>query len=608
MQHRLAALALAAVLSPTDAQAQNYRAGQTTASDPALSTKTTPFLSLPGIFTDFVRAGGGQFVELPNGTARLTGRVFADSNLYAGFLFDFTFTGRVDPADASYPPAGTPNLGLLSSAYTPSGAIDSSIFSYYTAATGKLIGVRNLHQAVLSLTSVGAVQLGVGANNRNGVDGLFGEFSVTVISDPQFSTLVPTGNAELVLDFVSPYGEYTNHPQVYNQSLTNLVEGRAMNLPGVADDYVFVPTADFTELADGSASLTGTLARIDDLSDSWDLIVTMSGRVDPGEASWPPAGSPVLQMLATSYEAGGGTLDPDGWHYYTAATGTMTGTGLNAGGAINLTQTAATQVGGGANNTNTYFGSYSSFSTSIVTQPTARTLVITGDVEVCTLTAVFPVLPFPSLTTPVSTPEHPTVTDQGLILEGNNLAWIELVGINFDLMGQGDASNFLNGWFRIIDNTHVEIHPRPGIAPGSANALVYNAAIQSNSIPVDLVAPLTPALYAEPTVGSGGTIHFRMHHGTVVGPAVALVGISQSLAPSAYPGIASLDIGNNFTDILLDPSLYTHDGTTGVAAFNYGPMSAALLGSTYYFQGMVVDIGLAAPPFEASNYWQVDFQ
>ena len=608
MQHRLAALALAAFLSPTDVHAQNYRAGQTAAIDPSVSAATTPFLSLPGIFTDFVRAGGGQFVELPNGTARLTGRVYANSNLYAGFLFDFTFTGRMDPADPGYPPVGAPDLGLLATAYTPTGVVDASTFSYYSSATGTLTGVRNLHQAVLSLASVGPVQLGLGANNRNAADGLFGEFAVTVVSHPQFSTLTPTGNAELSLDFVAPYSEFATHPQVYNQSLTTLVEGRAMNLPGVADDYVFVPTADFTELASGQATLTGTLSRIADLSDSWDLVVTLGGRVDPGQANWPPTGSPVQQMLPAAYVAGGGPLDPGAWHYYTVATGTLTGTGLNAGGAINLTQSAATQVGGGANNTNTYFGSYSRFATSIVTQPTARTVTITGDAEVCTLTAVFPVLPFPSLTTPTSTPQHPTVTDLGLVLEGNNLAWVELVGVNFDLMGAGDANDFLNGWFRVIDNTHVEVHPRPGIVPGSASVLVYNPAIQSNSVAIDLVAPAAPAFYAEPTVDAGGTLHCRMHHGPVIGPAVALVTLSQTLLPSVFPGIASLDIGNNFTDILLDPLLYTHDPATGVAAMNYGPMPAALLGSTYYFQGMVVDIGAAAPPFTATNYWQIDFQ
>ena len=608
MQVRLAAVALAVAISPTLATAQVYRAANDAPIDASLSPATSTFLSLPGIATDLVRSGGGQLVEFADGSARLTGRVFSNSNLYVAFLFDFTFTGRVDPTDPSYPPAGAPNLGLFATAYAPIGGIDSGSFSYYTNATGKLTGVRNLHQAIVTMTATSPVQLGFGANNRNGADGLFGSFAVTVVQNPQFGTLTATGDAELSLDYVAPYSEPTTHPQVYEQSLTNLVEGRAMNLPGVGDDYVFVPTAEFFEQPNGQATLTGSLARISDLSDSWDLVVTMSGRIDPGQANWPPAGSPVQQLLATAYVAGGGTLDPDHWHYYTTVTGTLLGTGVNAGGAIALTQSAATQVGGGANNTNTYFGSYSAFSTSIVNQPTARTLTITGNAEVFTLTAVFPVLPFPSLTVPAVTPQHATVTDQGLVLEGQNLAWIELVGVDFDLLARGDASNFLNGWFRLIDNTHVEVHPRPGMVPGLHNALVYNPAIQSNAVAVDLTAPTTPVLYAEPTVTTGGSIHGRMHHGTIIGPAVTLVALSQTLAPSVYPGLASLDIGNAFLDLLLDPSLYSHDAVTGVADFNYGPMSAALLGRTYYFQGVVIDLGQGAPPLLETNYWQVDFQ
>lgn len=608
MQLRLATIALAAVLSPTLINAQVYQSANDAPIDPALSPATTTFLALPGIFTDFVRAGGGQFVELPDGTARLTGRVFSQSNLYAAFLFDVTLTGRIAPADPGYPPVGAPNLGLFASAYTPTGTVDTSTFTYYTGATGTLTGVRNLFGAVVTLNAVGPVQLGTGANNRNGSLGMFGEFGVTVVSHPQFSTLTSTGNAEFSMDLVAPYNEFATHPQVYTPSLTNLVDGRAMNLPGVGDDYVFVPTANFKELGDGTATLTGTLSRIADLTDKWDLAVTMSGRVDPGEVSYPPAGSPVQQLLPTAYVAGGGTLDPDHWHYYTTVTGTLTGQDLNDGGLINLTQTAATQVGGGANNTNTYFGTYSSFSTSIVTQPTSHTVAITGDAEILTLTAVFPVLPFPNLTVPPGPPTHPTVTDQGLVLEGNNLAWIELVGIDFNLLGQGDPTDFVNGWFKILDNTHIEVHPRPGMVPGGHNALVYNPAIQSNSIGIDLHAPTTPAYYAEPTVGGNGTIHARMHHGPVVGPAAALVVISQSLLPSAFPGFASLDIGNNFTDYVLDPSVYFHELTNGVAEMNYGPVHPALVGSTYYFQGLVVDIGVGAPPFAETNFWQVDIQ
>jgi len=608
MQFRLATVLLAATLSPALATGQVYQTVHNSTVDPVLSPASSKFLTLPGIFTDLVRSGGGQFVELPNGDARLTGRVFAQSNLYVAFLFDITLTGRITPADPGYPPAGAPNLGLYGSAYTPGGSVDPNTFVYYTGATGTLTGVRNMLGGKITLASVGPVQLGTGANNRNGMPGMFGEFAVTVDSNPPWWNLVPAGNAEFSLDFVTPYNEDTTHPQVYVQSLTNLTDGRALSLPGVGDDYVFVPAADFQEQNNGQATLNGTLARVADLDDTWDISLALSGRVDPGEASYPPVGSPVQQMLPNAYVAGGGPLDPDSWHYYTTVTGTLTGTGLNAGGLINLTQTSATQVGGGANNTNTYFGTYGSFAASIASQPTGRTITITGDAEVFALTASFPVLPFPTLTTPSVTPTHPTVTDQGLILEGDNLAWVKLATVAGTIFNAGDATDFLGGWLRIIDNTHIEVHPVPGLVPGPYNVRVYNPAVQSNQIGVDLVAPTTPVFYSEPTVGEGDVIHGRMHHGNVVGPAAALVVLSQSLAPSSVPGIANLDIGANWTDYLLDPTIYFHDGASGVAEMNYGPISAALLGQSYYFQGLVVDIGTGTPPFSETNYWQVTFQ
>lgn len=608
MQFRLATVLLAAALSPTPATGQVYQSVHNATIDPALSSASAKFLTLPGIFTDLVRAGGGQFVELPNGDARLTGRVFSQSNLYVAFLFDFTLTGRVVPSDPSYPPAGAPNLGLLPAAYTPTGNVDPGTFTYYTSATGKLTGVRNMLGAEITLANTGPVQLGTGANNRNDVPGMFGEFAVTVVSNPQWWNLVSTGDAELAMDFVAPYSEDTSHPQVYVQSLTALTEGRALDLPGVADDYVFVPAADFQEENNGQATLNGTLARVMDLDDSWDISLTLSGRVDPGEANYPPTGSPVLQMLPNAYDAGGGPIDPGHWHYYTTATGTLTGTGDNAGGLINLTQTSATQVGGGANNTNTYFGTYGSFATSIVSQPTSHTIAITGDAELFTLTATFPVLPFPTLTIPATPPQHPTVTDQGLILQGDNLAWVRLATVGGDIFNEGDPTDFLDGWLKIVDNNTIELHPRAGYVPGPYNLRLYNPAVQSNQLTLDLVAPATPAFYSEPTVGEGGTMHARMHHGTVIGPAAALVVLSQTLGASVVPGIASLDIGNNWTDYILDPTIYFHDGASGVADINYGPISAALLGQTYYFQGLVVDIGQGAPPFAETNYWQVDFQ
>ena len=574
--------------------------------DPAVATLAGgTMLSVPGVFTDFVIAGGGQFVQLPNGTARLTGRVFSDSSIYSAFLVDITFAGRLVNGYAGFPPAGAPDQQLLTSAYAPVGTVDTNAFTYYTSATGTLTGVRNLDGAILSLTAASFTQVGVGANNRNANDGLLAHFTVGVVQQPLFGTITPAGTADLTFDFRAPWLEDTTHPQP-DALRTTLVTGRAMVLPGVADDYVFVPAADWQEFGDGHAELTGTLARLAQLDDRWDVSLVLQNRITPGEANHPPAGSPVLQMLPTAYTANGGTLDPGHWHYYASVTGTLTGSGINAGGSITLVQNAATQVGGGANQTNTYFGFYGAMVPTLVAQPTGRTLALTGNVELFGLTAVFPVLPFPSLVVPPSTPTLPTLTDQGLLLQGDNLAWIELMACNWDLAGAGTATRWHSGYFKVIDNQHVEFHPRPGQAPGVYNVFGYNPAIPTNTIQVQLVAPTSPQFFAEPTVASFSTMHGMLHSGTS-NPAVSLVALSSTLAPSVAPGIASLAIGAGFTDLVIDPSVYAHDPVTGIANAFYGPIDPALAGLHFWFQGVTIDLVAGAFPLPATNAWRVDF-
>jgi hypothetical protein len=557
-------------------------------------------LSVPGVFTDFTRAGGGQFVQLPNGTARLTGRVFSDSSIYSAFLVDITFTGAT-----TTPPVGAPDLQLFTAAYAPTGSVDPNGFVYYSGATGTLTGVRNLDGAVLSLTAASFAQVGNGANNRNTNDGLLAHFTATVVQQPLFGTITPTGTVDLACDFRPATIEDTTHPQP-DPLRTNLAAGRAMVLPGVANDYVFVPAADFTEFPDGHAELTGTLARLAQLDDSWDVSLLLQNRVTPGEPNHPPAGSPVLQMLPSAYVANGGTLDPAHWHYYTTVTGTLTGNGLNAGGSITLAAANATQVGGGANQTNTYFGFYGAFVPTLVTQPTGRTLVLTGNAELFGLTAVFPVLPFPTLVVPPTMPSLPTLTDQGLLLQGDNLAWIELMACNWDLAGKGDATRWHSGYFKVIDNQHVEFHPRPGQAAGVYNVFGYNPAVPTNTIQVQLVAPTVPKFYAEPTVASFYSLHGMLHSGSS-NPAVSLVTLSSTFAPSVAPGIASLDIGNAFADLTIDPNVYAHDPVTGIAIANYGPIPPALSGLTLWFQGVTIDLVSGSFPLPATNAWRVDF-
>jgi len=535
------------------AQQASYSAARQPVTDPLLSVVPGGvMLSLPGLFTDFVISGGGQFVELSDGTARLTSRVFSTSSLYSAFLVDIEFSSKVSPGAPSYPPVGTPDLQMLPSAYVPTGTVDPATFHFYTAATGTLTGVRNYDGAVLGLQLSGAAaQLGVGANNRNGELGMIASFTVSVIQQP-LAPLPPLTTAQLTLNLPTDRTDDATHPQP-DALRTTLPFGRAMLLPGVSDDYAFVPAGDFVEYDDGHAELSGRLASLAALDDAWDVTMQFTNRIDPGQTGYPPAGSPVLQMLPSAYLAFGGTMDPSHWHYYQTATGTLTGVGINDGGSITLTNSGSVQYGGGANQTNTYYGYYGAFTTIIGSQPTSRTIAITGNAELFGLTAVFPVLPFPVLT--ASTPNYslPTLTDQGVVVTGDHLAWVELVGIDFDLSGIGTESRWHLGYFRVIDNQHIEVHPRPGAAPGTYSLSAYNPAIRSNVIPLDLTAPTSHVLYARSAVPTFDTLHVLVHQGPIVGPAMSAIAVSSSLLPTVLPGIVSLGIGNQQTQLTIIP-------------------------------------------------------
>ena len=92
MRTSLALLLAAPILL---AQQPTYHAVREAQRDPALSSVPGGFVfDIPGVRPDFLIAGGGQFTELPNGTARLTGRVLSLSNVYSAFLFDIQLSGR----------------------------------------------------------------------------------------------------------------------------------------------------------------------------------------------------------------------------------------------------------------------------------------------------------------------------------------------------------------------------------------------------------------------------------------------------------------------------------------------------------------------------------
>jgi hypothetical protein len=580
-------------------QSPSYRTAEEPRADQAIAKLPSGVMfALPGIGDDFVLSSGCQFVELHDGTARLCGRIRSLQRIYAAFLVDLQFAGRVDPNDP--PPPGSPDLQLDPAAYVPTGTVDPGTFHYYTQAAGTLTGVRELDGARVQLVLQGpAVQVGAGANNRNDTPGVAATFAVQVTQQPT----IPFGETSIAT-FAADLREDRRFAATHafvDPARSPLPSDRALVLPGLPGEFLFVPAATWTEYGDGHAELHGMLARIGALTDRWQVDLALGNRLDPGEPAWPPHDSPALGLDPAQYADQGGAIDPASWHYYRNAAGTLTGRGDNDGGLIALANGLSFQVGAGANQADQYFGFFGTCSATVQQQPAGAPIALLGDAQFHTVIGVFPVLPLPSLDVPATTPALATLTDVPLVVAGEHLAWTEAVGFGADYMTATTPAHWQDGWFHVLDDQHLEVHPAAGRAPGNYTLRAFNAATTTNAIAVDLVAPDVPTLLTEATLHLDDTHHLFVHRGALAGEVLSAVAFSSELLPSEQPGFLALDIGNAFTNIDLLPPVLVHDATTGIGSFTIGPVPAWAIGMQLHFQAILIELGTEVYPLRVTN-------
>ncbi len=334
-------------------------------------------LWLPGIATDFYFVPAGQFVENADGTGFIAGTVVSASDPGKCFTVDVQLSGRTSIA-----PPGSPKKDLLDCAYSENGGpVNTATWYYYTNYTGTLTGCGNLAGAVLTIVPTGpALQVGLGASGKNLNLGLSSWFNWTVTSQPDAGAELPvTGRGDFNLDIVD----------CIERPLTNCVQQadgggkcsdatthHAVWMPGIGTDFVFSPTpGSFVENLDGTALLSGTIAKVSNPSQGFTVVVNLSGRT-----SVAPPGSPKKDLKDCAYDEDGGPVDTDTWYYYPTYSGTLTGTGDYAGAVLTIVPTGpAFQVGLGANNKNIKFGASSWFIWTVATQPSAGApLPVTG--------------------------------------------------------------------------------------------------------------------------------------------------------------------------------------------------------------------------------------
>ena len=335
-------------------------------------------LSLPGLATDLRFVPGAQFLERPDGTARLVGVAVRDAAPGSRLAVDVTFSGRIDPGGAHFPPGGSPLLDLFPNAYWPTGFVRPSTWHYYAEVEGSLVGAGDWTGGrMLVSESVTDVQAGLGANGRNLRWGAYGRLRVETAAQPTAGSGFPVG-------FGAP-GELTLDLDATESACATAPGPIAVRLPGISTQLRLLDGATFTESA-GGATLSGVLVDAEKSSRRLRLEATFTGLVSPGSPAHPPLGAPWLDLNSSSYAGQGGSVDPSTWHYYTSWSGTLVGEegwvgalvsfqGQAAGkdkggpGSSGNDGTAAFQVGFGANGVSLDMGGSARIAATVVSQP-----------------------------------------------------------------------------------------------------------------------------------------------------------------------------------------------------------------------------------------------
>lgn len=589
-------------------------AASATAQLPTTSIAAVPFadafatenggvlLAIPGVANDFVLFADGAFDVRPNGTARLSAFAHQQSAFDREFYVTLELSGRVAPGDAGYPPANSPVVTMLPTAYVPSGTVDPAQFVYYTQVTGTMVGLRSFEGARVTVSAATPVQCGFGANNKNVRLGLAGDLSLTITQQPTGGTLNITGPAQLRAELAASASFCLAHVDG-NTAASGNTNRAAVQIPGLASDYIFVPAGTWIDNADGSATVVASVRRQSDYSDRWQLQLQLSNRVIPGDAAHPPAGLPSQQLLPASYAAQGGTVDPNGFRYFTVASGTLTGAGINAGGLLSLSSSVPFQVGLGAGQGNLFFGADGTTAVAVTTQPTARTITPNGTMRLQANLSADCLLPKPVITSG-QLQQSESLTHQRLVYHGPELGFVTQAVFGSRFLGLNERL-WYEGHLRVLAHDTIELSIPQGMAPGQYPLWLLNQTTLSSPATVDVVAPPERTLRTENDRFAGEPQHWLVHQGgNHPGFHFTFLAISTSNVPSVAPGLVDLQIGNGFAELfLLD--VVINDAVTGIGTVILPAIPANFAGFRLYAQGALMDQTFF--PLLSSDVWFTDY-
>jgi hypothetical protein len=208
-------------------------------------------------------------------------------------------------------------------------------------------------------------------------------------------------------------------------------------------------------------------------------------------------------------------------------------------------------------------------------------------------------LPAIAMSTPASLPN---VTENFFRLTGTDLG--DVVEVRFDgaPITTTSPDNWHVGYFRIINDTTLDVYPPQAQPTGAHTLQVRNPAGLSNIQNVSLAFPASAVLRTHSTLTAGRPQTIFTSSGPVGGAFVSFLTLSPSNAPSILPGIISLEIGNSFSSLTLLSIPFAHNAITRAATIGPFGTNASMIGATLFFEGITFLV--PAFPLPTTDSWR----
>ncbi|MFO1053281.1 MAG: serine hydrolase [Planctomycetota bacterium] len=177
----------------------------------------------------------------------------------------------------------------------------------------------------------------------------------------------------------------------------------------------------------------------------------------------------------------------------------------------------------------------------------------------------------------------PNVTDDAFVLDGDVMSGVDRVSFGASSITSQASTTWSDGWFRIVSDNQIEVHPPQGFIPGAYSIVLRNGIYASRPIDVTLTRTTTRTLGA--TSVAFGAFDLVASRGNSTTNSDFLLCYSLSNVASPLPGIVNLDIGANFTNLWTWPSTVHINPFTSCVRWSVPDIGPAQL----YFQALVID-------------------